>query len=1421
MQFDLRAGPGELARKGAQLVEALIKAFAFEAPALAQALEKALPAKEPVLKYKVLQDLHEREGKAYKAMLEAMNREVLAVLQEKPEVRKSLVEEDSEEALLKAMGWVEIPEEVGEALWEEALFKARGHKYIRRVPTGKDKPKYRYYYNVAGGRGLAHQEELQVGAKFAFEHEGEAGHFDIIARDGDRLTIRHDESGHETDLHVDKFAGLLRQQHAKRIETEVARATETRKEAEKYGSEKQIARALEREVALKRHFREFAAPGPKSQDEAIRWAQENRYEGPLNTEMGVEQAEEAIRREGVEHACYFIGGQLVKAINGVLGMTPVTHEHKMEMGEDGNAIYVHNHPSDGFLSEEDVLVAVVANLKEMRACTSTGVWVLRRPDDQAEWLWRDGQRPESMAEIDSAIRQFKIELEVIRARGTNAARTRMDEDVRAAGGNRLEGVNAKGYSKEKWDQYLREYQEKPLIEFFEQVGWKVDFEPRPERRPVARRQLARPEIPADQLAADHLPKVAPALPRAVMSDMGPGGYDQIEAFSAEATDLERQAVVMSQEREYAVMPQAAGFALVSKPKGAVGRETTGAETQVFIRSSTGKGTEALPGEWVIMEADDVIASHNAMSFGQRKEYPEGVQERRYHEVKAEQMKVDRIARSIEPAFLANTNPDAINGAPIVTETGVVLGGNGRAMGVQRAYEMYPESATKLKNYLVSQAHQFGASGAQVSQMKKPVLVRRVQTGDDRDYLTRLGRRMNESLTQGLDPRSEEVAISKFVTKDVVQSLVHYMEPDQTLSDFLTQGRQSLPFVRDLERAGIIDQFNRAKYINQDTGMLNEDGRARVMRVMAARLLPDATVLDNMDQGLRNNLALAVPFFLSAEEKGWDLKDALMVAVKSDNEMSARGYKRNAIGRDDWLRQPTLFGGESYVKAAQEPLPKVLLEIIQEHNGSRKLQAGFKRFAVTADQQAHDYGQQGSMFARPKESMDDALAQAFGLRMAPGASTSLARLAQAGEKHGLLAASFHIDPWVDLLSKAGGVDGAHRMVMHAVTWEAKRLLDAASRASAVHGAPVDLRRALSRLQGFVDGQKEHDPVFARAFAAQPVSGGLLLAILETEAQARGLRSQLGPGQLEKSEVGPYDPSQAQAEADARAYARMKSVLARRGYGSEDFEEGGRLYGYSVNQLIELERELGVLRKAGGPFIGPRGGKWADAAHTIPWDEKRSQPKPGVHWQEHTKRWHHEPFVPDPGDERSKDDPEAWHNFMNRMGEEQATKRNTVLEHHEKGVQEFKNPRSEHHAVLLPDASEPGKWRYSEYDPRGFMGHQAYDTKAEALKELADAGYTEPAKGSLDQFAVTQEWAEGMRANKMIQTSNALRSKGHYEVARKVEDYFYRENRSQEAVDVIHKPAVLEALMRGEVPEELEKSGGAGSSGGNAIGHTDLA
>lgn len=54
---------------------------------------------------------------------------------------------------------------------------------------------------------------------------------------------------------------------------------------------------------------------------------------------------------------------------------------------------------------------------------------------------------------------------------------------------------------------------------------------------------------------------------------------------------------------------------------------------------------------------------------------------------------------------------------------------------------------------------------------------------------------------------------------------------------------------------------------------------------------------------------------------------------------------------------------------------------------------------------------------------------------------------------------------------------------------------------------------------------------------------------------------------------YDPTKAIADADARAYARVRQALAKYGYTAKDFDaEDGRLYGQSVNELLALAREL---------------------------------------------------------------------------------------------------------------------------------------------------------------------------------------------------------------------------------------------------------
>lgn len=58
--------------------------------------------------------------------------------------------------------------------------------------------------------------------------------------------------------------------------------------------------------------------------------------------------------------------------------------------------------------------------------------------------------------------------------------------------------------------------------------------------------------------------------------------------------------------------------------------------------------------------------------------------------------------------------------------------------------------------------------------------------------------------------------------------------------------------------------------------------------------------------------------------------------------------------------------------------------------------------------------------------------------------------------------------------------------------------------------------------------------------------------------------------------------------------------------------GKEHEATKKEKVMSKAEFGIdglseyLEKAeGGPYIGPRGGKWADAQHTIPWDEKRAQ------------------------------------------------------------------------------------------------------------------------------------------------------------------------------------------------------------------------
>lgn len=144
--------------------------------------------------------------------------------------------------------WHEIPEWMAKAYGcDDDVSKAAGHKYTRKVPTGKvsktGRPIYRYFYGVSGGAGLGHHSEFKVGSAFRAKDSDKSGHFHITADHGDgHVTIKHDESGSEHKIHKDALAAMLKNQHAEALGAHAAKVAQDKADVAAHGSKAQKER---------------------------------------------------------------------------------------------------------------------------------------------------------------------------------------------------------------------------------------------------------------------------------------------------------------------------------------------------------------------------------------------------------------------------------------------------------------------------------------------------------------------------------------------------------------------------------------------------------------------------------------------------------------------------------------------------------------------------------------------------------------------------------------------------------------------------------------------------------------------------------------------------------------------------------------------------------------------------------------------------------------------------------------------------------------------------------------------------------------------------------------------------------------------------------------------------------------------------
>jgi hypothetical protein len=296
----------------------------------------------------------------------------------------------------------------------------------------------------------------------------------------------------------------------------------------------------------------------------------------------------------------------------------------------------------------------------------------------------------------------------------------------------------------------------------------------------------------------------------------------------------------------------------------------------------------------------LITSHNPDSWQKDPAYPAEVQERDYTGDKEEQAKVGRIARRPDPALLLSNNPTAVDGPPIVTGSGIVLGGNGRTMGLRLAYSM--GTAQPYVEELAARAPMFGLTAEMVRSIDRPVLVRLVQGLDAATAadLADASSRYNEGLTGSLDEKARGVSDSRRLSPATLTTLAEGIERHESLRKAMADEGRTI--VAALRSDGIITPQNSAAMVNPGGG-LSELGKQRLEGAFLGLAAGSPDRLSQASPVVVQKLERLVPFLAAVKAVNPEAD-----AIPTFQAAMDLIYQAESAGMtiDEFLKQGSLF-----------------------------------------------------------------------------------------------------------------------------------------------------------------------------------------------------------------------------------------------------------------------------------------------------------------------------------------------------------------------------------------------------------------------------------------------------------------------------------------------------------------------------------
>jgi len=229
--------------------------------------------------------------------------------------------------------------------------------------------------------------------------------------------------------------------------------------------------------------------------------------------------------------------------------------------------------------------------------------------------------------------------------------------------------------------------------------------------------------------------------------------------------------------------------------------------------------EVVAGRFAITSLYNIEPSHIPPTFTANPNYPKGCNERDYRRNTQEQGKVVKYASAFNPKFLINDDNTPANGAIIIDEKGIVLGGNGRTMMLLFVIKEFPVKFKKYIELLKNKAGNFGIDIGKIEKVEFPVLVRVINT-DSKKNCNYYSRIFNENMNNKLDDLDLAISYVKSLGKERVSQIAKTISQaifllkivrKTSLKEVMNE-KEVLPYLLQvLNDAKLINDTNRSTY----------------------------------------------------------------------------------------------------------------------------------------------------------------------------------------------------------------------------------------------------------------------------------------------------------------------------------------------------------------------------------------------------------------------------------------------------------------------------------------------------------------------------------------------------------------------------------------------------------------------------------